>query len=175
MAYRIDGDVVFTYKIFEEKRMSGPNEQAMDKSHEEFHENASDFNKRVIDEFRANDGKVGGYFANDTLLLLTSKGAKSGKISVTPLQYYKDDDHIVIIASAAGADNNPAWYHNLLANPVTTVEVGKEAFRVRATLVTQEPERSCLYARMVERGHGFADYERKTSRKIPAVLLERID
>jgi deazaflavin-dependent oxidoreductase (nitroreductase family) len=155
--------------------MSDPNEQAMDKSHEEFHENVNDFNKRIIDESRANDGKVGGYFANDTLLLLTSKGAKSGKTSVTPLQYYKDDDYIVIIASAAGADNNPAWYHNLLANPVTTIEVDKETLRVRATPVTQEPERSRLYARMVEKGHGFADYERKTSRKIPAVLLERID
>lgn len=155
--------------------MSDSNGQAMDKPHEEFHENVRDFNKRVIDEFRANDGKVGGYFANDTLLLLTTKGAKSGKIAVTPLQYYKDDGHIVIIASAAGADNNPAWYHNLLANPVATVEVGKETFRVHATPVTQEPERSRLYARMVEKGHGFADYERKTSRKIPAVLLERID
>ncbi len=155
--------------------MSNPNEQAMDKSHEEFHANVSDFNQRVIDEFRANDGKVGGYFANDTLLLLTSRGAKSGKISVIPLQYFKDNEHIVIIASAAGADNNPAWYHNLLANPVTTVEVGKETFRVRATQVTQEPERSRLYARMAEQGHGFADYERKTSRKIPAVLLDRID
>lgn len=155
--------------------MSKPNEQAMDKSHEEFHENVNNFNKRVIDEFRANGGKVGGYFANDTLLLLTSKGAKSGKISVTPLQYYKDDDHIVIIASAAGANNNPAWYHNLLANPVSTVEIGKETFQVRATPVTQEPERSRLYARMVEKGHGFAEYERMTSRKIPAVLLERID
>lgn len=155
--------------------MSNPNEQAMDESHKEFHRNANDFNQRVIDEFRANDGKVGGYFANDTLLLLTSKGAKSGKIAVTPLQYYEDNGHIVIIASAAGADNNPAWYHNLLANPVATVEVGKETFSVRATPVTQEPERSRLYARMAEKGHGFADYERKTSRKIPAVLLKRID
>jgi deazaflavin-dependent oxidoreductase (nitroreductase family) len=155
--------------------MREPKEQAMDQSHEKFYENANDFNKRIIDEFRANDGRVGGYFANDTLLLLTTRGAKSGKISVTPLQYYKDGGHIVIIASAAGADNNPAWYHNLLANPIATVEVGKETFRVRATPVTQEPERSRLYAVMVERGHGFADYERKTSRKIPAVLLERID
>jgi deazaflavin-dependent oxidoreductase (nitroreductase family) len=133
----------------------------------------SDFNKAVIDEFRANEGKVGGYFAGANMLLLHTTGAKSGQSRTNPLVYVRDGDHIVVIASKGGADTNPDWYYNLLANPAVTVEVGAEQFQAQATAVTEEPERSRLYARMVEHRPGFAEYEQKTSRKIPVVVLER--
>jgi deazaflavin-dependent oxidoreductase (nitroreductase family) len=134
----------------------------------------NDWNKAIIEEFRANGGKVGGPFEGGTLLLLTTTGAKSGKQRVSPLAYTADGDRFIIIASKAGAPTNPDWYHNLLAHPTATVEVGTEQFEVKATPVVEEPERSRLYAKMVERMPGFADYERKTTRKIPVVLLEKV-
>jgi deazaflavin-dependent oxidoreductase (nitroreductase family) len=134
----------------------------------------SDFNKGIIDEFRANDGKVGGYFAGANILLLHTVGAKSGQPRTNPLVYVTDGDHLVVIASKGGADRNPDWYYNLLATPAITVELGTEQFQARATAVTDEPERSRLYAKMVEHRPGFAEYEQKTSRKIPAVVLERV-
>lgn len=133
----------------------------------------SDFNQAVIDEFRANGGKVGGYFEGANMILLHTTGAKSGQARLSPLVYVPDGDRIIIIASKGGADTNPDWYYNLLANPNATVEVGSERFDVRATAVTEEPERSRLYAKMVDHRAGFAEYEQKTSRKIPAVVLER--
>ena len=135
----------------------------------------SDFNQAIIDEFRANGGKVGGYFAGANMLLLHTIGAKSGQPRTNPLVYTTDGDRMVIIASKGGADSNPDWYYNLLANPTITVELGDQQFRARATAVTQEPERSRLYAKMVEHRSGFADYEQKTSRKIPAIVLERLE
>ena len=135
----------------------------------------SDFNQAIIDEFRANGGKVGGYFAGANMLLLHTIGAKSGLPRTNPLVYTTDGDRMVIIASKGGADSNPDWYYNLLANPTITVELGDQQFRARATAVTQEPERSRLYAKMVEHRSGFADYEQKTSRKIPAIVLERVE
>ena len=134
----------------------------------------SDFNQAIIDEFRANGGKVGGYFAGANMLLLHTIGAKSGQPRTNPLVYTTDGDHLVIIASKGGSDSNPDWYYNLLANPTVTVELGDTQFQARARAVTQEPERSRLYAKMVEHRSGFADYEQKTSRKIPAVVLERV-
>jgi deazaflavin-dependent oxidoreductase (nitroreductase family) len=134
----------------------------------------SDFNQTVIDEFRANGGKVGGYFAGANMVLLHTTGAKSGQPRINPLVYVPDGDRIVLIASKGGADSNPDWYYNLLANPIVTVEIGDQKFQARATVVTEEPERSRLYAKMVEHREGFAEYEQKTSRKIPAVVLERI-
>lgn len=134
----------------------------------------SDFNQGVINEFRANDGKVGGYFAGANMLLLHSVGAKSGQARINPLVYVPDGERIIIIASKGGADSNPDWYYNLLANPLVTVEVGTEQFQARATAVTEEPERSQLYAKMVAHRSGFAEYEQKTTRKIPVVVLERI-
>ncbi|MEO7022517.1 MAG: nitroreductase family deazaflavin-dependent oxidoreductase [Ktedonobacteraceae bacterium] len=131
------------------------------------------FNTNVITEFRTNSGKVGGYFAGATLLLLTTTGAKSGQARTAPLVYTTDGDRIIIVASKAGADTNPDWYHNLLAHPVATVEIGNERFQAQAA-VTEESERVRLYAKMVEVMPGFADYELKTSRKIPVVALERI-
>ena len=134
----------------------------------------SDFNQAIISEFRANGGKVGGPFAGRTLLLLHTVGAKSGQPRTNPLAYVTDGDRIVVIASKSGMDSNPDWYYNVLANPTVKVELGNEQFQARATAVTEEPERSRLYAKMVEQMPGFADYERKTSRKIPAILLERV-
>jgi deazaflavin-dependent oxidoreductase (nitroreductase family) len=134
----------------------------------------SDFNQAIIDEFRANNGKVGGYFTGANMLLLHTVGAKSGQARTNPMVYVTDGDHLVVIASKGGADSNPDWYYNLLANPTVTVELGTEQFQARARAVTEEPERSRLYAKMVEYRPAFAEYEQKTSRKIPAVILERV-
>ncbi len=133
----------------------------------------SDFNQTVITEFRANSGKVGGYFANLPLLLLTTIGAKSGQPRVAPLAYTTDGDRFVIFASKAGAPTNPDWYHNLLANPTATVEIGSERFQVRAA-VAESQERERLYAEMAEQFPQFGEYQQKTDRKIPVVTLERI-
>ncbi|MEO7911136.1 MAG: nitroreductase family deazaflavin-dependent oxidoreductase [Roseiflexaceae bacterium] len=134
----------------------------------------SDFNQAVIDEFRANQGQVGGYFAGANMLLLHTTGAKSGQTRTNPMVYVPDGDRIVVIASKGGDDSNPDWYHNLVANPTVTVELGNEKFQAHATAVTEELERSRLYAKMVEHRSGFAEYEQKTTRKIPAVVLERV-
>lgn len=134
----------------------------------------NDWNKQIIAEFRANGGKVGGYFEGANMLLLHTTGAKSGQERINPLVYVPDEDRLVIIASKGGADAHPDWYYNLLANPTASVEVGDERFQVQATPVSEEPERSRLYAKMVEHRAGFAEYEQKTSRKIPAIILERV-
>src|SRR5262245_7095090 len=134
----------------------------------------SDFNTPIIEEFRANNGKVGGYFAGANMLLLHTVGAKSGQTRTNPLVYVKDGERLIVIASKSGADSNPDWYYNLIATPIVTVELGSEQFQARATPVTEEPERSRLYAKMVEHRAGFAEYETKTNRKIPAIILERV-
>jgi deazaflavin-dependent oxidoreductase (nitroreductase family) len=134
----------------------------------------SDFNQATIKEFRANDGKVGGYFAGANMLLLHTVGAKSGQARTNPLVYVTDGDRLVVGATKSGADSNPDWYYNLLANPTVTVELGTEQFQARATAVTEEPERSRLYAKIVEHRPSFAAYEQKTSRKIPVIILERV-
>ncbi|MER6579429.1 nitroreductase family deazaflavin-dependent oxidoreductase [Nonomuraea sp. NPDC001023] len=130
------------------------------------------FNQQVIDEFRANEGRVGGPFEGASLVLLTTTGAKSGRPTTTPVMYLADGDRYVIIASNAGADNHPAWYHNLRANPTATAEIGTETFEVKADFIEGD-ERDRLYARMVEIAPGFAEYEAKTSRRIPVVALNR--
>jgi deazaflavin-dependent oxidoreductase (nitroreductase family) len=130
----------------------------------------SDFNTQLIEEFRANGGKVNGMFANAPLLLLTSTGAKSGQPRTAPLAYTRDGDAYVIIASKGGAPTNPDWYHNVKANPTVTVEVGTASFEARAEEVTGA-ERDRLYAKMVELLPGFAEYERKTTRTIPVFIL----
>src|SRR3954466_3872272 len=107
-------------------------------------ETMSDFNQTIIDEFRANGGKVGGYFAGANMLLLHTTGAKSGQPRINPLVYVTDGDRIVIIASKGGDDSNPDWYYNLLANPSVKVELGDQQFQAQATAVTEEPERSRL-------------------------------
>jgi deazaflavin-dependent oxidoreductase (nitroreductase family) len=129
-------------------------------------------NQAVIDEFRANGGHVGGAFTGIPLLLLHSRGAKSGEPQIHPLAYIHDGDRLVVTAPNGGRDQHPAWYYNLLADPNVTVEIGTEQFRARA-IIAEEPERTRLYARMVERHSDFAAFERATSRAIPTVILER--
>jgi deazaflavin-dependent oxidoreductase (nitroreductase family) len=132
----------------------------------------SDFNKAIIEEFRANEGKVGGQFEGAPLLLLSSTGAKSGERRTTPVVYQADGERLVIFASKAGAPTNPAWYHNLRANPSATVEVGNETVEVKA-VVTEGEERERLFRRQAEVSPQFADYEQKTTRQIPVIALER--
>ena len=132
----------------------------------------SDRNQSVIAEFRANAGKVGGFFAGKTLLLLHTLGARTAQERVNPLAYVTDGDRLVIIASKGGAPTNPDWYYNVLAHPRVTVEVGTQRFETQAE-VAAEPERSRLYGKMVEMMPGFADYQRKTTRTIPVLVLTR--
>jgi deazaflavin-dependent oxidoreductase (nitroreductase family) len=132
----------------------------------------NDFNQAVIEEFRANEGRVGGPFEGAPVLLLTSTGARSGEQRTAPVVYLRDGDRMVIFASKGGAPTNPAWYHNLRANPAATVEVGNETTGVNA-VVTEGEERERLFDRQAELFPQFADYARKTTRKIPVVALER--
>lgn len=129
-----------------------------------------DFNARIIDEFRANEGRVGGPFEGGTLLLLHHVGAKTGAARVNPLMYNRDRDRYVIFASKAGAPTNPAWYHNLLANPKTTIEVGTDTIDVVASEATGE-ERDRLYSTQAEQRPQFAEYQANTDRVIPVVVL----
>ncbi len=131
-------------------------------------------NIKIVDEFRSNEGKVGGRFEGRTLLLLHTKGAKSQQERINPLAYVKDGDRFVVIASKGGAPIHPDWYYNILANPLVTVEVGTEMFQARAT-VTEEPERTRLYDKMVQVMPGFAEYRRKTTRTIPVIVLTPVN
>jgi len=132
----------------------------------------SDFNRRIIEEFRANAGTVGGPFEGAPMLLLHHVGAKSGTRRVNPLVYLPDGDRYVIIASKGGAPKHPDWYHNLVANPETTIEVGTETIPVRAEVITGE-ERDRLYARQAADRPAFAEYQAKTKRRIPVIALTR--
>ena len=132
----------------------------------------SDFNKKIIEEFRANEGKVGGYFENMTLLLLHTTGAKSGLPRLNPAAFTEDGNRLVIIASKGGADSHPDWYYNVIANPNVTIEVGTEKYDAVAT-VEQEPERTRLYDQMAVQYPGFEEYRQKTSRIIPLITLKR--
>jgi deazaflavin-dependent oxidoreductase (nitroreductase family) len=127
-------------------------------------------NKMIIEEFRANGGKVGGPFEGKTLLLLHTKGAKSQQERINPVACIKDGDRFVVFASKGGAPTHPDWYHNVVANPLVTVEFGTEKFQVRAS-VAEEPERTRLYSQMVEVMPGFGEYQRNTTRVIPVVVL----
>ena len=132
----------------------------------------SDWNTAIIQEFRDNQGVVVGMFEGRPLLLLTSTGAKTGNPHTTPAACYMDGDAWVIIASAAGADSNPAWYFNLKANPKARIEVGAETLDVEATEAVGD-DRDRLYAGMVELSPQFAEYELTTARKIPVFRLAR--
>lgn len=132
----------------------------------------SDFNKQVIEEFRANAGQVGGFFAGKQLLLLHTTGAKSGLPRLNPLVTFADGDRYIIVASKGGAPTHPDWYYNLVAHPEVTVEVGSEQFAARAT-VTDEPERSELYAKAAAIYDFFIEYEKKAGRIIPVITLEK--
>jgi deazaflavin-dependent oxidoreductase (nitroreductase family) len=132
-----------------------------------------EFNTGIIKDFRANGGKVGGQFAGAPLLILTTKGAKSGVSRENPLAYLEDKGRYVIIASYAGAPTNPPWYYNLVANPTVTVEVGKEKFTARAEIVS-EPDRTKLYQKMASIMPAFSEYQKKTTRKIPVIALKKV-
>jgi deazaflavin-dependent oxidoreductase (nitroreductase family) len=133
----------------------------------------TEFNNKVIEEFRANGGKVGGQFAGAPMVLLTTKGAKSGKSYVHPLVYTKDGDRYVLIASFAGAPKHPSWYHNIVADPTVTLEIGKEKFQAKAK-ITSGDERERLYNAQAALMPFFDDYRKKTSRQIPVIALTRI-
>jgi deazaflavin-dependent oxidoreductase (nitroreductase family) len=134
---------------------------------------AGDWNEKIIQEFRANGGKVGGPFAGATLLILHTIGAKSGEERESPLLFRADGDNLVIFASYAGAPVNPAWYHNLMANPDATVELGTETRTVRAR-VPDRDERDRLWEWNKGDYPTFAEYESKTDRTIPVVILEPV-
>ena len=130
----------------------------------------NNWNKKVIEEFRANEGRVGGNFEGKTLLLLHTKGAKSQQERINPVACIKDGDRLAVIASKGGAPTHPDWYFNIVANPQVTVEVGVENFQALAS-VAEEPERTRLYNQMVEVMPGFDDYRRNTTRVIPVIVL----
>ena len=134
--------------------------------------NPADWNRAIIDEFHANGGKVGGPFEGAPLLLLTTTGAKTGRRLTSPLMYNTDGDRLLIFASKGGAPTNPAWYHNLIANPSVTVEVGTKTFDATATVLHGE-ERDRLFARHAAQYPAFAEYQAKTKRTIPVIALER--
>ncbi|NNC74850.1 MAG: nitroreductase family deazaflavin-dependent oxidoreductase [Acidimicrobiia bacterium] len=134
----------------------------------------SDRNAKVIEEFRSNAGKVGGFFENIPLLLLHHTGAKSGITRVAPLAYQPlDDGNVAIFASKGGAPSHPHWYLNIEANPQVEVEVGTEKFAAHARTVMGD-ERDAIWSRQKEALSFFADYEAKADREIPVVVLERI-
>ena len=134
--------------------------------------NPNDRNLSIIKEFRGNAGKVGGPFAGKTLLLVHTTGAKSGQKRINPVAYIPDGDRFVIIASKGGAPTNPDWYYNIVANPQVEVEVGTEQFTARASIAA-DPERTRLFNKMVEMMPGFAEYQKKTTRIIPVIVLMR--
>jgi deazaflavin-dependent oxidoreductase (nitroreductase family) len=135
----------------------------------------NDLNSKVIDEFRANGGRVGGRFEGAPMVLLHHTGAKSGTERVTPLMYQPDGDRVVIFASKAGAPTNPAWFHNLRANPRATIEIGTDTIAVEAR-VAEGNERERYWEKQKQDHPRFAEYERTAvDRVIPVVVLERAD
>jgi deazaflavin-dependent oxidoreductase (nitroreductase family) len=130
------------------------------------------FNDTIIDEFRANEGRVGGPFAHMPLLLLTTTGARTGQPRTSPLAYLREGDSLYIFGSAAGADEDPLWYRNLLADPKVTVELGTERFTATATPLTGQ-ERDRIWDAQVAAVPSFGDYPKKTTRTIPVVALAR--
>lgn len=133
----------------------------------------AEWNQAIIAEFRANEGKVGGPFVGATLLLLHTRGARSGQPRINPLAYTRDGDDFIIIASKGGAPTNPDWYYNIVTQPLVMVEVGTEQFQARATIAA-EPERTRLYDQMAQAMPNFAEYQRNTTRQIPVVVLARV-
>ena len=130
-------------------------------------------NAQIIEEFRANEGKVGGHFEGRTLLLLTTTGAKTGRTHTTPAIYLEDAGRYIVFASNGGAPHNPGWYHNVRANPDVLVEVGTESFPATAAVV-EGPEHDELFRRQADRDPSFDEYQTKMARVMPVVALTRI-
>jgi len=133
----------------------------------------TDFNSKIIAEFRANEGRVGGPFEGAPLLLLHTVGAKSGQERVNPMMYQAVGDNFAVFASKAGAPTNPDWYHNVLANPQVQAEIGTETITATAR-VADDAERDRIWDAQKQAYPGFADYERQTTRRIPVVILEPV-
>ena len=133
-----------------------------------------DYNRQLIEEFRANRNKAGGPFEGRPLLLLTTLGAKSGQPRTTPIMYIPDDNRLLVIASNAGAPTHPDWYHNLVTHPEVTVEVGTESFNATA-IVTEGATREQLWNRIIELYPFFVEHQAKTTRQIPVIVLQRVD
>ena len=134
---------------------------------------ASDWNKKIIEEFRANGGRVGGQFEGAPLLLLHTVGARSGQERVNPMMYRTVGDSYAVFASKAGAPTNPDWYHNLRANPGVRAEIGTGTVELTAR-VAEGDERERIWSAQKQEYPGFADYERKTGRQIPVVILDPV-
>jgi deazaflavin-dependent oxidoreductase (nitroreductase family) len=133
----------------------------------------NEFNQQIIREFRRNEGKVGGPFEGASLVLLTTKGAKTGRSRTHPLAcQVADDGTLFVFASKAGAPTNPDWYYNLLAHPQVGVEFGADSFEATAEVVTG-PQRDEIFTRQIERFPDFADYQERAHRIIPVVALRR--
>ena len=131
-------------------------------------------NQSIIEEFRSNGGRVGGNFEGRPVLLLGTTGAKTGLRRLNPVMYLADGDRWPVFASRGGNPKNPDWYHNLVANPSVTIEVGTETIEGRAEVLTGE-ERDRLYAKQAEAYPQFAEYEQRTSRTIPVIALSRVE
>jgi deazaflavin-dependent oxidoreductase (nitroreductase family) len=131
----------------------------------------NDWNSKIIEEFRANSGRVGGPFEGGTLLLLHTTGARTGQERVNPVAYQKVDQGYAVFASKAGAPTHPDWYHNLVAHPDVEAEIGDQTVRLTAR-VAQGDERDRIWTRQKQTNPGFAEYEQKTTRQIPVVILE---
>ncbi len=131
------------------------------------------WNKGIIEEFRANSGRVAGQFANTPLLLLHTTGARNLRPRINPVAYTMDGDRFVIIASKGGAPNNPDWYYIVATHPLVTVGVGTEQFQAQAT-IPAEPERTRLYNQMAALRPNLAEYQRRTTRRIPVIVLTRL-
>jgi len=133
-----------------------------------------DFNEKLIDEFRANGGKVGGPFEGAPLLLLHTTGAKTGRTRVKPLAYRREGDRLVVFGTKGGAPTHPDWFHNIEANPRVTVEVGSDRFDADAR-VARPDERDRIWRLQTQDVPVMADYQKKIDRTIPVVILERVE
>jgi deazaflavin-dependent oxidoreductase (nitroreductase family) len=134
----------------------------------------NDWNRGLVEDMRAHGKVTKGPFVGRDVLLITTKGAKTGIERTTPVVFHRDGNKLVIVASKGGAPTNPAWYHNLRANPVVTIETGGETFKARAVVAKPEAERRRLYDQHSAINPGFKDYEKKTTRRIPVISLERL-
>jgi deazaflavin-dependent oxidoreductase (nitroreductase family) len=150
-------------------------DQGLDQDAAEKDEDAgmSDWNNKIIEEFRANEGKVGGPFEGAPVLLLHTVGARTGQGRVNPMMYQQVDGGYAVFASKGGAPSNPDWYHNLLADPKVTAEIGTSTVELIAR-VAEGGERERIWTAQKTAYPGFADYERKTTRQIPVIILERV-
>jgi len=136
----------------------------------------NDFNQALISDLRANGGRAsGGPFKGGDVLILTTTGAKTGAPRENPLAFSKDDGNYVVVASKGGAPTNPAWYHNLRANPIVKVEALGETFEARARVIDGEQDYERLYREHARKMPGFNEYRQRTSRRIPVIVLERAD